>query len=417
MKPDIFEALEQMQRGKRMSKAMVKEIIESAMLSAARKSLGYTPERISASVSDDGSVSVTVKRVVVEGRPSIPDEIGLAEAKKIRPGIAVGEEVESAIPVADLGRIAAQTAKHIVLQRVRETERESLFSEFTAKIGKAVTSVVKQRRGKLVILDLGDAEAVLPGNEQIPKEDYRPGEHFKVYVVEVANAPRGPHILVSRNRPELVKLLFEHEVPEISQGIVEIKAVAREPGSRTKVAVSSHDRNIDPVGACIGMKGMRVQAVVQELHGEKMDVIMWDENPEAFLNSALSPAKPMRVEVDEANHVMTAVAADKNQLQHLIGRSGQNARLAARLTGWRVEVKTDGELRGEEIPADGVIAVSAPGTEQAEAAAPAAEPAPSASQMPVDASSTAPVTEGEPALGTPEAAAPESTDGGANNNS
>jgi len=395
MKPNIFEALEGLQRGKRMSREMVKEIIEAALLSAARKALGISPERVIVTVGEDGSLNVSIKRLVVEGRPATPDELGLAEARKLKAGTSVGEEVETKVPLDDLGRIAAQTAKHIVLQRVRETERESLFSEFSGKIGKAVTSIVKQRRGKLVILDLGDAEAVLPGNEQIPKEDYRPGEHFKVYVVEVNMTPRGPHILASRNRPELVRILFEHEVPEIAQGIVEIKAVAREPGSRTKVAVFSHDRNIDPVGACIGMKGMRVQAVVQELHGEKMDVISWDENPEAFLINALSPAKPMRVERDDGNHVMTAVAADKNQLQHLIGRGGQNARLASKLTSWRVEVMTDGETKGEEIPVgDGVPAEgqatltpaeTPPGTAAPEASVP---PAGEASAPPPEDPST-----------------------------
>ncbi|MEK7767390.1 MAG: transcription termination factor NusA, partial [bacterium] len=223
-------------------------------------------------------------------------------------------------------------------------ERESQFGEFKDKIGKAVTSLVKQRRGKLVILDLGDVEAVLPGSEQIPKEDYRPGEHLKVLVAEVSNTPRGPHIIASRNRPELVKYLFEQEVPEVAQGIVEIKAVAREPGSRSKVAVHSNDRNVDPVGACIGMKGMRVQAVVQELHGEKMDVVLWHEDMEKFLISALSPAKPSRVIKDEEKKRMIAVASDHNQLVHLIGRGGQNARLAKKLTGWEVEVVTEAEL-------------------------------------------------------------------------
>jgi len=389
VKANIFEAIEQLMRGKRMSRDMVKEIVSAALVSAARKSSGISPERVIVSVDDSsGAITVVLRKMVVEGRPTSPDEIGLAEAKKARTGAAVGEDVDLKVPIDDLGRIAAQTAKHIVLQRVRETERTSLFEEFASKTGKAVTSVVKQRRGKLVILDLGDAEAVLPGNEQIPKEDYRPGEHFKVYVVEVSSTPRGPHILASRNRPELVKLLFEHEVPEIAQGIVEVKAIAREAGSRTKVAVYSTDRNIDPVGACIGMKGMRVQAVVQELHGEKMDVVMWDENPEAFLIASLSPAKPARVIRDDDAKKMIAVASDKNQLQHLIGRGGQNARLANKLTGWRVDILTEAELRGEAedgtplvaaVPAAGEIpAADAPveGVPAETAAAPAEVPAP-----------------------------------------
>jgi len=311
----------------------------------------------------------------------------------VDPAAEPGAEVRMPVPIDVLGRIAAQTAKHIVLQQVREVERESQFSEFQDKVGKAVTCLVKQRRGKLVILDLGDVEAVLPGSEQIPKEDYRPGEHLKVLVAEVSNTPRGPHIIASRNRPELVKYLFEQEVPEIAQGIVEIKAVAREPGSRSKVAVHSVDRNVDPVGACIGMKGMRVQAVVQELHGEKMDVVLWHEDMEHFLISALSPAKPSRVVKDEEKKRMIAVASDHNQLVHLIGRGGQNARLAKKLTGWEVEVVTEAELKGvvaaaetaaeaaAEAPAAGAepgAAPEAPAEPGAPGAAPAADAAPDA---------------------------------------
>ena len=349
MKPNFLEAFQQLERGKRMSRETIQQIVESALLSAARKTLGVSPERVT--VRHDtatGDMHVVVTRTVAADKPAGPDEISLADAKKLDPAAVPGAEVSREVPLDDLGRIAAQTAKHIVLQRVREEERVSLYDEFKDKVGKAVTCLVKQRRGKLVILDLGDVEAVLPGSEQIPKEDYRPGEHLKVFVAEVSNTPRGPHIIASRNRPELVRYLFEQEVPEITQGIVEIKAVAREPGSRSKVAVISHDRNIDPVGACIGMKGMRVQAVVQELHGEKMDVIAWNEDPEIFLINALSPAKPARVIKDDATKTMIAVAADHNQLVHLIGRGGQNARLASKLTGWKVEVMTEGDLKGDK---------------------------------------------------------------------
>ena len=293
MKPNFIEALQQLERGKRMSRETVREIVESALLSAARKSLGVTPERVEVACDEaTGEMNVVVKKTVAAGKPASADEISLDEARKINAGAAVGDEVAVKIALDDLGRIAAQTAKHIVLQRVREEERTTLYDEFKNKVGKAMTCLVKQRRGKLVILDLGDVEAVLPGSEQIPKEDYRAGEHLKVYVAEVSNTPRGPHIIASRNRPELIKYLFEQEVPEVTRGIVEIMAVAREPGSRSKIAVRSHDRNVDPVGACIGMKGMRVQAVVQELHGEKMDVVSWDEDPETFLMNSLSPAKP-----------------------------------------------------------------------------------------------------------------------------
>jgi len=407
MKPNFIEAIQQLERGKRMSRETVREIVESALLSAARKSLGVTPERVEVTYSEaTGDMHVTVKRVVAAGRPASPDEISLAEARKVRADAAPGEEVTVQIPLDELGRIAAQTAKHIVLQRVREVERESQYGEFKDKIGKAVTSVVKQRRGKLVILDLGDVEAVLPGSEQIPKEDYRPGEHLKVYVADVTMTPRGPHIIASRSRPELVRFLFEAEVPEVAQGVVEIRAVAREPGSRSKVAVMSHDRNVDPVGACIGMKGMRVQAVVQELHGEKMDVVMWAEDPETFLMNALSPAKPNRVVKDDVARTMIAVAADHNQLTHLIGRGGQNARLASKLTGWKVEIMTETELRGGPAasaePAVGAPAADgAAATASPEASVPAAEEVAASAEAPA-AAETTPGAEAAPA----EAAAP-----------
>jgi N utilization substance protein A len=408
MKPNFIEAIQQLERGKRMSRETIREIVESALLSAARKTLGVTPERVEVLYSDaTGDMKVTVKRLVVAGKPATPDEISLVEAKRTRADAAAGEEVTIQIPLDDLGRIAAQTAKHIVLQRVREVERESQYGEFKDKIGKAVTSVVKQRRGKLVILDLGDVESVLPGSEQIPKEDYRPGEHLKVYVADVTMTPRGPHIIASRSRPELVRFLFEAEVPEVAQGVVEIKAVAREPGSRSKVAVMSHDRNVDPVGACIGMKGMRVQAVVQELHGEKMDVVMWAEDPETFLINALSPAKPTRVVKDDAARSMIAVATDHNQLTHLIGRGGQNARLASKLTGWKVEIMTEAELRGGPAATEGVPAAG----EAVVATEPAADATtvPAEAAAPAEASATEPVAE---APATPDApAVPSTTDG------
>ena len=397
MKANLLEAFQQLARGKHMTAEQVRDILETALLSAARKTLAVTPERVEAHCDPlTGDMRVTVKRLAVEGKPGHADEISLAEAKRTMASAVAGDEVVFDVPIGDMGRIAAQTAKHIVLQRVREVEREGQYGEFKAKVGQTVTSLVKQRRGKLVILDLGDVEAVLPGSEQIPKEDYRAGEHLKVYVAEVSMTPRGPHIIASRNRPELVKYLFEQEVPEVAQGIVEIKAVAREPGSRSKVAVFSHDRNVDPVGACIGMKGMRVQAVVQELHGEKMDVVAWAEDPEAFLIAALSPAKPSRVVKDDVAQSMVAVAADHNQLTHLIGRGGQNARLASKLTGWRVDIMTEAELRGEvapAVPAEGAApegpapeAFVIPGGE-----APAMDAAPSTADAVAEAVVAAPV--------------------------
>jgi N utilization substance protein A len=244
----------------------------------------------------------------------------------------------------DFGRIAAQTAKQVVVQRIREAEREIVFDEFSNKESDIVTGIIQRFERKNVIIDMGKAEAVLASTEQTPGEEYRFNDRIKTYILEVKKTTKGPQIAVSRTHPGLVKRLFELEVPEIHEGIVEIKSIAREPGSRTKIAVFSKDPNVDPVGACVGQKGTRVQAIVDELRGEKIDIIKWSSDPEVFISASLSPAKVIRVDVNEAEKSAKVTVPDF-QLSLAIGKEGQNARLAAKMTGWKIDIKSESQLR------------------------------------------------------------------------
>jgi N utilization substance protein A len=244
----------------------------------------------------------------------------------------------------DFGRIAAKTAKQVVVQRIREAEREIIFEEFCEREGEVITGVVQRREGRSVFINMGRAEALLPPSEQMMLDGYRFGERLKVYVVEVKRTTRQPHLLVSRTHPGLVRRLFELEVPEVHDGVVEIKALAREAGARTKVAVSSRQANVDPVGACVGHRGSRVQAVVDELRGEKIDIVRWSDDMARYIASALSPAKVNEVYTDDANQACTVVVPD-NQLSLAIGKEGQNVRLAARLTGWRIDIRSESQMR------------------------------------------------------------------------
>ena len=242
------------------------------------------------------------------------------------------------------GRIAAQTAKQVVVQRIREAERGIIFDEFYNKEGEIVTGIIQRTEKRNVIIDLGKAEAILPPAEQAQNEKYNFNERIKTYIIEVKKTTKGPQIIVSRTHPGLVKRLFEMEVPEIHDGIVEIKSIAREAGSRTKLAVYSRDDNVDPVGACVGQRGIRVQAVVDELRGEKIDIIRWSSNPEEYISSSLSPAKVIRVSINEEEKSAKVTVPD-NQLSLAIGKEGQNARLAAKLTGWKIDIKSESQLR------------------------------------------------------------------------
>ena len=285
-------------------------------------------------------------RKVVEKVLSPKVEISVEDAQRVNPEAKAGDEVRSEVEAGRFGRIAAQTAKQVIIQRVREAERESVFQSFKAREGELVNGVVQRVIKGNVIVNLGKAEAILPPREQLPREDHRIGDRVRAYVLDVKKTPKGPQIVLSRTHPGLLAKLFEIEVPEIYEGIVEIKAAARDAGERAKVAVASRDGNVDPVGACVGYRGSRVQAIVRELMGEKIDVIGWKDEPAAFVRSALAPAEVVSVESNPATHTLKVMVAD-DQLSLAIGKRGQNARLAAKLVGWKVDIKSRGEVQKE----------------------------------------------------------------------
>ena len=276
-------------------------------------------------------------------------EMSLEEARGLKGDVAVGEVMELEATPANAGRIAAQTAKQVVMQRLREAERELVYAEYAGKEGEIVSGVVQRLEGRSVIVDLGRAEAVLPPQEQPAGERYRNGQRMKVYILEVGKTPKGPQVVVSRTHKELLRRLFELEVPEIYNGIVEIKSIAREPGYRSKVAVAALQERVDAVGSCVGLRGMRIQNIVNELHGEKIDVVEWVADTGGFIAKALGPAQVMKVLLDEGERIATAVVPER-QLSLAIGREGQNARLAAKLTGWRIDIKstTEAEAAAKE---------------------------------------------------------------------
>ncbi len=348
MNGELIRALEQLEEERGISKAVLLEAVESALVSAYKKNFGGTGQNVRVEVDPKtGEIRVFSVKTVVERVHDSATELSLDEMRKEDPTAEVGDVVEEEITPRDFGRIAAQAAKQVVVQRIREAEREMIKREFEEREKQVVTGIVQRVEKGTVYVDLGRIEGVLSKTEQIPRESYRQGERIKVYVMEVRDTPRGPQIHVSRAHPGLVRALFEQEVPEIREGIVVIQNVAREPGARTKIAVYSRDRNVDPVGACVGPKGTRVQTVVDELRGEKVDIVPWSPDPAQFVASALQPAKVVRVEIEEETKTARVVVPD-NQLSLAIGREGQNARLAAKLTGWRIDIKSESQVREQE---------------------------------------------------------------------
>lgn len=348
MNGELIRALEQLEEERGISKAVLLEAVESALVSAYKKNFGGTGQNVRVEVDPKtGEIRVFSVKTVVEKVQDPATEVSLEEMRREDPTAEVGDVVEEEITPRDFGRIAAQAAKQVVVQRIREAEREMIKREFEEREKQVVTGTVHRVEKGNVYVDLGRIEGVLSKTEQIPRESYRQGERIKVYVMEVRDTPRGPQIHVSRAHPGLVRALFEQEVPEIREGIVVIQNVAREPGARTKIAVYSRDRNVDPVGACVGPKGSRVQAVVDELRGEKVDIVPWSPDPAQFVASALQPAKVTRVEIDEDTKTARVTVPD-NQLSLAIGREGQNARLAAKLTGWRIDIKSESQVREQE---------------------------------------------------------------------
>ena len=329
-----MDSLRELERERGISFDTVVEAIEKALASAYLRVTNADETRDARAVINRDSGEVTVYAQEVE----IDDE---TETKRVL------KEWEDTPP--DFGRIAAQTAKQVILQRLREAERDLTFGEYSGREGDIVTGIVQQQDHRYTILDLGKTEALMPPSEQIPHERYEHGARLKAYIVEVRKSARGPQIIVSRTHPGLIKRLFELEVPEILDGIVEIKSVAREPGHRSKIAVASNDRNVDPVGACVGGKGSRVRMVMNELRGEKIDIIKWTESVEEFVANALSPAKVKEVRVQDDGETALVIVPDY-QLSLAIGKEGQNARLAARLTGLRVDIKSESQMKAEEAP-------------------------------------------------------------------
>ena len=342
MKSDFMIALTQLAAERHLPREQVLQAIEVALASAFKKDNPASGQNISVKLNPNtGDVKVFALKTVVDIVEDPDREISVKDAQHIKKGSDVGDEVAATEPLPhNASRIAAQTAKQVVLQRLREAERELLYQEFLQYEGDIVSGVIDQtEQGRFISLDLGGrAQAILPYEEQVPTERYRRGQRSKVFVLSVRNGSKGPEIIVSRSHRDMLKRLFEIEVPEVHNGVVEIKAIAREAGFRSKVAVTATQQGIDPVGSCIGVRGNRIQSIVNELQGEKIDVISWDQDPKVFISKALSPSEVVEVELDRTDQSAIAVVPDR-QLSLAIGKEGQNTRLAARLTGWRLDIK------------------------------------------------------------------------------
>lgn len=339
MNIEFIEALDQIEKEKGIDKEILLEAIEAAITSAYKRNFG-SAQNVKITIDrDSGEVKVFSIKNIVENVESDLLEISLEEAKKIDPNYEVGDVIEEIVKPKNFGRIAAQTAKQVVVQRIREAERGIIYDLYVDREDEIITGMVQRKERSNVYVDLGKTEAVLGPSEQMPGEVYNHGDRIKLYIVEVKKTTKGPQILVSRTHPGLVKPLFELEVPEIYDGIVEIRSISREAGSRTKMAVYSYNEEVDPVGACVGHKGARVQQIVNELKGEKIDIIKWSEDPKEYISSALSPAKVISVDINEAEKSAKVVVEDY-QLSLAIGKEGQNARLAAKLTGWKIDIKS-----------------------------------------------------------------------------
>jgi len=348
MNIEFIEAIHELEKEKGISAEILFEAIEAALISAYKKNFSSL-QNVRIQIDRlTGEIRVFARKNVAEAVDDPRLQISLEEAQKNNPNFELEDIFESEVTPREFGRIAAQTAKQVVVQRIREAERGMIYDEYINREGDIVTGIVQRYEQRNVIIDLGKIEAVLPASEQIPGESYQSFERIKTYVVEVKKTTKGPQILLSRTHPGLIKRLFELEVPEIHDGIVEIKAVAREAGARSKIAVYSRDKNIDPVGSCVGPKGSRVQTIVNELKGEKMDIINWSADPVEFVSNALSPARVLGVYPDFDSKVTLVVVPDY-QLSLAIGKEGQNARLAAKLTGWKIDIKNETQAIAQNL--------------------------------------------------------------------
>ncbi len=351
MNRELISVIDEIGRQKGIDKTRVIGAIESALQTAAKKRFGQA-ENIQVEIDPKtGEISVVSKKTIVETVSNPKAEISLQEARQYDSEAEVGDEIGSLIEMNELGRIAAQTAKQVIFQKVREAEWEAVQKEYSTRQGDLVTGIILGMERRNYLVDLGKTEAILPIQEQIPRETYRRGDRVKAMLLEVRRTPKDVQVILSRSHPQFVGKLFELEVPEIMEKIIEIKSVVREPGDRTKIAVTSREKAVDPVGACVGIKGSRVQAVVRELRGEKIDIITWTQDPRVFIAEALNPATIEKVGIDEEKKSALVVAAD-SQLSLAIGKNGQNVRLAARLTGWKIDIISATEYEKEKVERD-----------------------------------------------------------------
>ncbi|MFC4404540.1 transcription termination factor NusA [Gracilibacillus xinjiangensis] len=348
MNKELFDAINFLEKEKGINKDILIEALEAALISAYKKNFkSATNVRVDLN-EEAGKMAVFAQKEIVEEVDDPQQEVSLDEAHQLSPTYEVGDVVEIEVTPRDFGRIAAQAAKQVVTQRVREAERGIIYNEYIDREDDIMNGTIQRMDGRFIYVNLGKIEAKLPESECIPSETYNIHDRIKVYVTKVENTSKGPNIFVSRTHPGLLKRLFEMEVPEIYDGTVEVKSVAREAGDRSKISVYARDEEVDPVGSCVGQKGQRVQTIVDELKGEKIDIVEWSEDPVVYVSNALSPSKVVRVNVDEENKATTVIVPDY-QLSLAIGKRGQNARLAAKLTGWKIDIKSESEAKEEGL--------------------------------------------------------------------
>ena len=342
---ELILALEELEKEKGIKKEYLLEAIETALVTAYKRNFDSLENVKIEMDRKTGATHVYSVKEVVEKVENENKEINIKEAKNINPNVEIGETVEIEIVPRNFGRIAAQTAKQVIIQKLREAEREIIFTEFNDRKGEIVSGIIQKADKNIVVMDLGRLEGVMPTKEQIPTEHYKVNDKIKGYVLNVEKGAKGaPQVIVSRSHPDFVRKLLEFEIPEIYEGVIEIKSVSRDPGHRSKVAVYSPDPNIDPVGSCVGQKGVRIQNVINELNGEKIDVIEWNEDPSIYIASSLLPAKILAVDIKENERFAQVIVPD-DQLSLAIGKSGQNARLAAKLTDWKIDIKSETQFR------------------------------------------------------------------------
>jgi N utilization substance protein A len=347
MKTELKTAITQLSAERNLPKEVVLAALESALASAYKKSASALEQDVLVRVDPDvGEINFYIQKMVVDSVTNPDHEISLKEARKLRATAQLGDVIGIECTPKNIGRIAVQAAKQVVLQRLREAEHRIVYEEFTDREGNVVTGVIQFLETKRIYVRLNRIEAILPLNEQVPTEHYYRGQRLKFYILEMTQRDKEPQIIVSRSHPNLIRGLFDLEIPEIHNGLVELKAIAREAGHRTKVAVATIQENVDPVGCCLGPRGIRLQSIINELNGEKIDVIQWDADPGVFISNALSPAQVASIQINEERNISTVVVPDK-QLSLAIGKEGQNARLAAKLTGWRIDIKSVSAIESE----------------------------------------------------------------------